>query len=54
MPQMSPISWINMFIIFSISFLIFNMMNYYLYSPNLPKSNLILKSKISNQLNWKW
>nr|WJZ53011.1 ATP synthase F0 subunit 8 [Melanodexia sp.] len=54
MPQMSPINWLNLFIIFSITFVIFNMMNYYLYVPNMPKSNLINKSKLLKTLNWKW
>nr|YP_004021881.1 ATP synthase F0 subunit 8 [Exorista sorbillans]ADO85312.1 ATP synthase F0 subunit 8 [Exorista sorbillans] len=53
MPQMAPINWLSLFIIFSITFMIFNMMNYYSYSPFMPKSNLMNKKKI-NSLNWKW
>nr|YP_009590139.1 ATP synthase F0 subunit 8 [Palesisa nudioculata]QBM09709.1 ATP synthase F0 subunit 8 [Palesisa nudioculata] len=53
MPQMAPISWLTLFIIFSITFLIFNMMNYYSFIPSLPKSNL-MTSMNTNSLNWKW
>nr|WPN85776.1 ATP synthase F0 subunit 8 [Stomorhina sp.] len=54
MPQMAPIGWLSLFIIFSIAFMIFNMMNYYSYIPSMPKSNLINKTQITNSLNWKW
>nr|QNE85469.1 ATP synthase F0 subunit 8 [Nanna flavipes] len=54
MPQMAPISWLNLFIIFSITFVIFNMMNYYSYMPSMPKSNLINKTQQINSFNWKW
>nr|YP_010693233.1 ATP synthase F0 subunit 8 [Bactrocera moluccensis]WCB99038.1 ATP synthase F0 subunit 8 [Bactrocera moluccensis] len=53
MPQMAPIGWLSLFTIFSITFILFSMMNYYSMTPK------ILKSKISNNhsttsLNWKW
>nr|QXI83502.1 ATP synthase F0 subunit 8 [Neomyia cornicina] len=54
MPQMAPIGWLSLFIIFSITFMIFCMMNYYSYTPNMPKSNLSNKSHLTNSLNWKW
>nr|YP_009919029.1 ATP synthase F0 subunit 8 [Norellisoma spinimanum]QMP96622.1 ATP synthase F0 subunit 8 [Norellisoma spinimanum] len=54
MPQMAPIGWLSLFIIFSITFMIFNMMNYYLFIPNMPKSILINKKQQMNSLNWKW
>nr|YP_006503860.1 ATP synthase F0 subunit 8 [Elodia flavipalpis]AFA46590.1 ATP synthase F0 subunit 8 [Elodia flavipalpis] len=54
MPQMAPINWLSLFIIFSISFLIFNMMNYYLFTPKMPKSNLMNSNILQNSLNWKW
>uniref|UniRef100_A0AB39A5W6 ATP synthase complex subunit 8 n=1 Tax=Senometopia mimoexcisa TaxID=3235071 RepID=A0AB39A5W6_9MUSC len=53
MPQMAPINWLSLFIIFSISFLIFNMMNYYLFIPSTPKLSSI-KNKQMNIMNWKW
>nr|YP_010022709.1 ATP synthase F0 subunit 8 [Sarcophaga plotnikovi]QOP39557.1 ATP synthase F0 subunit 8 [Sarcophaga plotnikovi] len=54
MPQMAPIGWLSLFIIFSIAFLIFNMMNYYAFIPLTPKSNLSIQMKSMNSLNWKW
>nr|YP_010730247.1 ATP synthase F0 subunit 8 [Blepharipa latigena]WEG23062.1 ATP synthase F0 subunit 8 [Blepharipa latigena] len=54
MPQMAPINWLSLFIIFIITFLIFNMMNYYLFIPILPKSNLMNNNMKMNSLNWKW
>nr|YP_010138709.1 ATP synthase F0 subunit 8 [Compsilura concinnata]QQJ94226.1 ATP synthase F0 subunit 8 [Compsilura concinnata] len=54
MPQMSPINWLSLFIIFSMTFLMFNVMNYYIFMPMMPKSNLINKSKLNKSLNWKW
>nr|UOU84957.1 ATP synthase F0 subunit 8 [Hydrophoria linogrisea] len=54
MPQMAPIGWLSLFIIFSIAFMIFNMMNYYSFIPSMPKSKLINKSHSMNSLNWKW
>nr|UJI65703.1 ATP synthase F0 subunit 8 [Glossina austeni] len=53
MPQMAPISWLSLFIIFSMSFMIFNMMNYYSFSPTMPKSKF-LKNKNFLSMNWKW
>nr|UPX88437.1 ATP synthase F0 subunit 8 [Exorista larvarum] len=53
MPQMAPINWLSLFIIFSITFMIFNMMNYYCYNPLMPKSSNLVKMKF-NSLNWKW
>nr|WNG77925.1 ATP synthase F0 subunit 8 [Elephantomyia inulta] len=53
MPQMSPLSWLSLFIIFSITLIIFNMLNYFLYLPPAPKKN---NNKAFNMttLNWKW
>nr|YP_010025562.1 ATP synthase F0 subunit 8 [Sarcophila latifrons]QOQ35861.1 ATP synthase F0 subunit 8 [Sarcophila latifrons]QTF74362.1 ATP synthase F0 subunit 8 [Sarcophila latifrons] len=53
MPQMAPIGWLSLFIMFSIAFMIFNMMNYYSFTPIMPKSSLV-KSNLINSLNWKW
>nr|WEG23036.1 ATP synthase F0 subunit 8 [Senometopia sp. 1 HNL-2023a] len=53
MPQMAPINWLSLFIIFSISFMIFNMMNYFLFIPSTPKLTLT-KNKQINVMNWKW
>nr|UFZ13794.1 ATP synthase F0 subunit 8 [Anachauliodes laboissierei] len=52
MPQMAPLSWILLFLFFTIMFIIFNMMNYYIYSPKNLDSNLNKLNKFTN--NWKW
>nr|AYW52610.1 ATP synthase F0 subunit 8 [Heterostomus curvipalpis]UDF83772.1 ATP synthase F0 subunit 8 [Heterostomus curvipalpis] len=53
MPQMAPISWLSLFIIFSGTFMLFSMMNYYSFLPISPKK--MSKKEISSiSLNWKW
>nr|AND96735.1 ATP synthase F0 subunit 8 [Onthophagus nitidior] len=51
MPQMAPINWLMLLIYFSMIFMIFNIMNYYLFNYNI-KSFSFKKNK--NNLNWKW
>nr|YP_010037290.1 ATP synthase F0 subunit 8 [Acidiella diversa]QQW48066.1 ATP synthase F0 subunit 8 [Acidiella diversa] len=53
MPQMAPIGWLSLFIIFSITFILFSMMNYYSMIPKSPKSKISNKLMIKS-LNWKW
>nr|YP_009535645.1 ATP synthase F0 subunit 8 [Grammodes geometrica]AYI69511.1 ATP synthase F0 subunit 8 [Grammodes geometrica] len=53
MPQMMPINWLMSFFFFICIFLIFNIMNYYIYNININKSNNKLNIKKSN-LTWKW
>nr|YP_010147613.1 ATP synthase F0 subunit 8 [Epiphragma mediale]QQV67799.1 ATP synthase F0 subunit 8 [Epiphragma mediale] len=54
MPQMAPIKWLSLFIVFSITLIIFNLMNY--FSFNLKFYNKkTSKNQISTKiLNWKW
>nr|YP_007026345.1 ATP synthase F0 subunit 8 [Rutilia goerlingiana]AFV08626.1 ATP synthase F0 subunit 8 [Rutilia goerlingiana] len=54
MPQMAPINWLMLFIIFSIAFMIFNMMNYFFFMPLMPKSHFTSNTKLTNSLIWKW
>nr|QRZ60665.1 ATP synthase F0 subunit 8 [Prosthiochaeta sp. CAU WL-2019511] len=53
MPQMAPISWLILFITFSLTFMLFNVMNYYAFIPPSPKSS-ITQTKVYKTLNWKW
>nr|YP_009378988.1 ATP synthase F0 subunit 8 [Cestrotus liui]ARI44189.1 ATP synthase F0 subunit 8 [Cestrotus liui] len=53
MPQMAPIGWLSLFLIFSITFILFNMMNYYSSLPQSPKLTH-KKNLYSNSMNWKW
>nr|UFZ13076.1 ATP synthase F0 subunit 8 [Protohermes similis] len=52
MPQMAPINWLLLFILFSIILILFNIMNYYITMPNSPETSS--KSFKLNSLNWKW
>nr|ALO76568.1 ATP synthase F0 subunit 8 [Melyridae sp. 'Dasytidae' GENSP01] len=51
MPQMSPMNWVLLFIMFSIIFLVINANNYFMlkYTPLFTK-----KSLMKNKINWKW
>nr|YP_009745909.1 ATP synthase F0 subunit 8 [Sciara ruficauda]QIH95754.1 ATP synthase F0 subunit 8 [Sciara ruficauda] len=52
MPQMAPINWLSLFFLFSLTFILFNIMNF--FSLNLNKSlNKTLKMNKSF-MNWKW
>nr|UPX88398.1 ATP synthase F0 subunit 8 [Nephrotoma quadrifaria] len=53
MPQMSPINWLLLFIIFSIILIIFNTLNYFSFLPLTPKTHLTTKKNYT-PLNWKW
>nr|QNE85658.1 ATP synthase F0 subunit 8 [Trichina bilobata] len=54
MPQMAPISWLNLFIIFTLTFILFCIMNYYSFLPSSPQSNKLNNSLTQTSLNWKW
>nr|YP_009562350.1 ATP synthase F0 subunit 8 [Sitotroga cerealella]QAV57707.1 ATP synthase F0 subunit 8 [Sitotroga cerealella] len=47
MPQMMPINWLIM------TFLLFNILNYYIYNIKMNK-NFMSNKKIIKNLNWKW
>nr|QNE85612.1 ATP synthase F0 subunit 8 [Empis caudatula] len=53
MPQMAPIGWLSLFIMFMMTFMLFCMMNYYSLLPPTPKT-FSLNQTLSNSLNWKW
>nr|QTZ19010.1 ATP synthase F0 subunit 8 [Mycomya sp. WQY006] len=54
MPQMAPINWLSLFIMFTIVYLLFCILNYYNYFLTYPlKTNKINTSK-KKFLNWKW
>nr|YP_007316847.2 ATP synthase F0 subunit 8 [Cydia pomonella]AGC22879.1 ATP synthase FO subunit 8 [Cydia pomonella] len=53
MPQMMPINWMISFFFFIWVFILFNIMNYYIF--NLKMNNMKNNKKISlKTLNWKW
>nr|YP_002860161.1 ATP synthase F0 subunit 8 [Davidius lunatus]ACB48043.1 ATP synthase F0 subunit 8 [Davidius lunatus] len=53
MPQMAPLSWLLLFMFFTTMMILFNVMNYYLFVPNIKndKSNTNRQIKTSH---WKW
>nr|YP_004940578.1 ATP synthase F0 subunit 8 [Carabus mirabilissimus mirabilissimus]YP_009737802.1 ATP synthase F0 subunit 8 [Carabus changeonleei]ACT36234.1 ATP synthase F0 subunit 8 [Carabus mirabilissimus mirabilissimus]QHW07537.1 ATP synthase F0 subunit 8 [Carabus changeonleei]WNS64151.1 ATP synthase F0 subunit 8 [Carabus leechi yooni] len=54
MPQMAPMNWLFLYFLFTIIFLMFNFLNYYLYlvkNTSNYKSQYNFNKKI---LNWKW
>nr|YP_010895148.1 ATP synthase F0 subunit 8 [Iteaphila macquarti]WJW73674.1 ATP synthase F0 subunit 8 [Iteaphila macquarti] len=53
MPQMAPIGWLSLFIMFTMAFILFSMMNYYSFLPPTPNTSE-LKTSNFNSFNWKW
>nr|YP_010397580.1 ATP synthase F0 subunit 8 [Potthastia gaedii]UQJ73619.1 ATP synthase F0 subunit 8 [Potthastia gaedii] len=55
MPQMAPISWLVLFLVFTLTLILFNILNYYCSLPknleNLESSN---NKNLNSSLNWKW
>uniref|UniRef100_A0AAU7BA95 ATP synthase complex subunit 8 n=1 Tax=Pachyrhamma longipes TaxID=3073453 RepID=A0AAU7BA95_9ORTH len=52
MPQMAPISWLFMFIMFSLTLLMFCSSNYFLFMASPTQAS---EKKINfNSFNWKW
>nr|UJG45179.1 ATP synthase F0 subunit 8 [Dolichopus brevipennis] len=53
MPQMAPLSWLSLYVVFSITLILFCMVNYYIFVPPAPqksKSETLAKETF----NWKW
>nr|UDD74605.1 ATP synthase F0 subunit 8 [Monodiamesa sp. 1 CZ-2021a] len=54
MPQMAPISWLILFFIFTVTMILFNILNYYCNLPKSVNSDLIKSNYSNNSMNWKW
>nr|YP_009512545.1 ATP synthase F0 subunit 8 [Sicyonia japonica]AXJ93099.1 ATP synthase F0 subunit 8 [Sicyonia parajaponica] len=52
MPQMAPLLWLNLFILFCSTFMIFLILNFFIKVPT-QITKLTLPFKI-NHMNWKW
>nr|YP_010878898.1 ATP synthase F0 subunit 8 [Sambus kanssuensis]WHE42537.1 ATP synthase F0 subunit 8 [Sambus kanssuensis] len=51
MPQMAPLSWFTLYMIFFLTLMTFNLINFYLNQPTpLKMSN----KKLMKSINWKW
>nr|WNH42067.1 ATPase subunit 8 [Neoperla coffea] len=53
MPQMAPISWFLLFLIFSGTLLMFNFLTYFSFLPPAPTTDPQQATKL-NPLTWKW
>nr|YP_009559298.1 ATP synthase F0 subunit 8 [Euphausia superba]ACH78207.1 ATP synthase subunit 8 [Euphausia superba]AEX54929.1 ATP synthase subunit 8 [Euphausia superba]AEX54942.1 ATP synthase subunit 8 [Euphausia superba]AEX54953.1 ATP synthase subunit 8 [Euphausia superba]AEX54966.1 ATP synthase subunit 8 [Euphausia superba] len=52
MPQMSPLLWLNLFIMFSTTFMVFMTVNYFMKVPSKLTST---QSKLTyTKMFWKW
>nr|ANJ70545.1 ATP synthase F0 subunit 8 [Liopterus haemorrhoidalis] len=52
MPQMAPMNWLFLYFLFSLIFMLFNFMNYYMFMIKNKTNNL--QNFIKKTLNWKW
>nr|WRO45131.1 ATP synthase F0 subunit 8 [Habronychus sp.] len=53
MPQMAPLSWLNLFIFFIMIFLMFNSLNYFYYNKSFTSKEKTIKT-LKNKMSWKW
>nr|WIM00490.1 ATP synthase F0 subunit 8 [Polyura dolon] len=53
MPQMMPINWLMSLLIFILIFIMFNIMNYYIfnYNSNIMNKKIKMQKKL---ISWKW
>nr|WMQ76580.1 ATP synthase F0 subunit 8 [Austrosimulium sp.] len=56
MPQMAPISWLTLFILFTIIFVLFNIMNYFciVFTPSSKSEEGKTSQLTPPTLSWKW
>nr|YP_009185973.1 ATP synthase F0 subunit 8 [Sepedophilus bipunctatus]ALO70931.1 ATP synthase F0 subunit 8 [Sepedophilus bipunctatus] len=52
MPQMAPMNWLMLLLLFSLIFMTFNSINYFMFMYNYKKK--LIKNKIYMKMNWKW
>nr|YP_009754532.1 ATP synthase F0 subunit 8 [Myrmus lateralis]QIN90640.1 ATP synthase F0 subunit 8 [Myrmus lateralis] len=53
MPQMAPLWWEILFMVFIMLFILMSIVIYY-NTMMLPKNQKYSNNKIYNQMNWKW
>nr|YP_009667318.1 ATP synthase F0 subunit 8 [Oxya japonica]ASC44532.1 ATP synthase F0 subunit 8 [Oxya japonica]QOL00715.1 ATP synthase F0 subunit 8 [Oxya adentata] len=53
MPQMSPMMWFSLFIMFSITLILFNQINFFSYKPTILKK-MESEFNMKKSMNWKW
>nr|QRV62450.1 ATP synthase F0 subunit 8 [Hydroporus apenninus] len=52
MPQMAPMNWLILYMFFSLTFIMFNFLNYYLFLINNKNNNI--NKFLKKSFNWKW
>nr|AAO34387.1 ATP synthase F0 subunit 8 [Pseudagrion palauense] len=52
MPQMAPMSWLILFLMFTACLITMNTINYYLYTPKMDQDSTGEK-KITKTMSWK-
>nr|YP_010472500.1 ATP synthase F0 subunit 8 [Nipponoharpalus discrepans]UVG42124.1 ATP synthase F0 subunit 8 [Nipponoharpalus discrepans] len=52
MPQMAPMNWLILYLLFTMIFLLFNFLNYYMFL--IKNKNYFLKNYMNKTLEWKW
>nr|AZL35831.1 ATP synthase F0 subunit 8 [Cosmoscarta bispecularis]QHR79671.1 ATP synthase F0 subunit 8 [Cosmoscarta dorsimacula] len=51
MPQMAPMWWTMLFLMFNSMFLLSNMLMYFIFNLN---NKMKANKMLMNQMNWKW
>nr|ALO77483.1 ATP synthase F0 subunit 8 [Platydema sp. PLA01] len=51
MPQMAPLNWLSLMIMFILILVLFNVINYYSFNYSVNKKFTKIKK---SQINWKW
>nr|YP_009048412.1 ATP synthase F0 subunit 8 [Melanargia asiatica]YP_010528780.1 ATP synthase F0 subunit 8 [Melanargia meridionalis]AHH92988.1 ATP synthase F0 subunit 8 [Melanargia asiatica]UXW65902.1 ATP synthase F0 subunit 8 [Melanargia meridionalis] len=54
MPQMMPINWLFSFLFFICIFILFNIINYYIFNYNYKFKNLSKTFSLKKNMFWKW
>nr|ACV92134.1 ATP synthase F0 subunit 8 [Caenis pycnacantha] len=54
MPQMAPLSWLTLFILFSILYILFTIINYFSSHPNPSSQPASAMGARGPSFNWKW
>nr|YP_010616527.1 ATP synthase F0 subunit 8 [Vagrans egista]WAU48161.1 ATP synthase F0 subunit 8 [Vagrans egista] len=54
MPQMMPINWIFSLLFFILIFIMFNIMNYFIFKYKNNSNNIIKIKKNNSLISWKW
>nr|ARH54991.1 ATP synthase F0 subunit 8 [Diaclina fagi] len=51
MPQMAPLNWLSLMIMFITILIMFNIMNYYSFQNKITQKSLKINK---SHINWKW